>query len=1008
VIVDVEATTSVREAEVTAQRRMIERAQERFSLLPERLAANGSYGDARNLLWLVDDRAIEVLHRSTVAAQPHARPSPWPSKHCACFAYAAKLVTYGLHSARFLIVPVFDAPLELLTLLGHSGVSAGIKAAMTRSAGARVYRCALQVNPFDYCIRHAKDQVFDNEEQYNASMVAAAIRAGVEVVAVTDHFRVSSSSAIIAAFEEAGIAVFPGFEANSSEGIHLLCLFAPGTPLNDLERHIGACSLADANATSPQSTKSCEQLLETVAELGGLSIAAHVSSAAGLLSTLSGQSRARAWKSEHLAAAALPGAPDEAPQNHRDIIRNKDQAAKRHRPLCIINAGDVCAPEDFADPRSTTLIKMTTISLEGLRQGFLDWESRIRLNSDNEDGEHTEIVAVAWQGGLLDGQSLRLNSGLNVLVGGRGAGKSTMIESLRYAFDLLPKGQEAIRSHQSIIKSVLGTASTVSVLLRSPRPSPQHYLIERIYGQRPTVRDQSGKLLPDVAPGDLVGSVEIFGQHEISELTRHPDKLAEILRRFTGPATDTSAQRVEFREKLERSRSAILSELAEIDRIDDALAALPGLQENLKRFATAGLETKLAEKTSIDTEGRVFDAARKVVDELDDIYTQLEPEENRPSLLPASDGGLPNRSLLEPLDKIVADLDRARARAAQYLSAVSERLKGRIDEVEAAWQPLKTAADTRYLATVKELEADGHDPKKFVAIKGQVEALKPKEAEQSRRMDALGHIEEERRTLLLGWEQFKAQDFRDLERAARRVSKRLANRVRVRVQQNSDLGGLEAVFRTRIAGNINQPLERLRARDSLGLSDLAQHVRQGAQTLVKEYGFSQSGAEKVAQGGRALALEIEECELPAEAIVELNVGSRAVPNWKALEDLSTGQKATAVLLLLLLELDAPLIVDQPEDDLDNRFIADSIVPAMRDEKRRRQFIFSSHNANIPVLGDAEQIVGLTPIVDGGLERTVLSDDLCGSIDVAAIKELVKDVLEGGQKAFTTRREKYGF
>lgn len=530
-------------------------------------------------------------------------------------------------------MPHEDPPTELLTLLGHSAVGEGIKAAMSRAAGARFYRCALQVNPFEYCVRHSKAPEFTNEADYNAAMVAKAAASGVKVVAVTDHFRVSGSASLMTAFEQAGIVVFPGFEANSSEGIHLLCLFPPSTPLADLERHIGACGLTDSGAASPQSSKSVEQLLEQVAELGGLSIAAHVSSAAGLLSTLSGQSRARAWKSEHLAAAALPGAPDDAPQNHRDIIRNKDEAAKRTRPLCIINANDVCRPEDFADARSTTFIKMTAVSLEGLRQGFLDWESRVRLNSDDEDGEHTEVVAVAWEGGLLDKQSLRLSNGLNVLVGGRGAGKSTMIESLRYAFDLTPKGQEAIRSHQSITKGVLGTGSTVSVLLRSPRPSPQYYLVERIYGQRPTVRDQSGNVLADVAPIDLIGSVEIFGQHEISELTRHPDKLAEILRRFTGPAADTSDRRAEFRDRLQRSRSAILAELTEIGRIDDALAALPALRENLKRFASAGLEAKLAEKTSIDAEARVFDAARHAANELEETATHLELTEDRLSLL---------------------------------------------------------------------------------------------------------------------------------------------------------------------------------------------------------------------------------------------------------------------------------------------------------------------------------------------------------------------------------------
>lgn len=899
-------------------------------------------------------------------------------------------------------------PDELLTLLGHAGVSDGIKAAMNRPAGARFYRCALQVNPFEYGTRHAKESGFTTEAQYNGAMVGAAKRAGVEVVAVTDHFRVSSSASLIEAFEQAGIAVFPGFEANSSEGIHLLCLFSPRTLITDMERHIGACSLADSGATSPQSKLSFEQLLEQVASLGGLSIAAHVSSASGLLSVLSGQSRARAWKSEHLVAAALPGAPQEAPEGHRNIILNKDATTKRARPLCIINANDVFSPDGFSDPRSTTLIKMTDVSLEGLRQGFLDWESRVRLSSDAPDLDHTEVVAIAWAGGLFDGQALRLNSGLNVLVGGRGAGKSTMIESLRYVFDLGPKGKEAIRAHQAITKDVLGTGSSVSVLLRSPRPSPQFYLVERIYGQRPTVRDQTGSVLSNVMPSDVIGSVEIFGQHEISELTRQPDKLAEILRRFTGPATDTSEQRAGFRERLERSRSAILSELSETGHIDEALAALPALLENLKRFAAAGLESKLAEKTGIDTEARVFEAAYQTVDDLAETGTSLEPSDDRPPLLPPDDTPLPNRELLQSMEGVLDEVDRAKARAAGYLEAVSARAKSKVDAIKAAWDPLESAANERYLATVTELEAEGHDPRKFVAIKGQVEALRPKEADRDKRAEKLKGLETARKTLLVEWEQFKAKDFRELEQAARKVSGRLKGRVRVRVQRNKELGSLEAVLRARVTGNIAQPLERLRTQEALGLSDLADNIRQGAQSLVRTYGFSQLGAEKVAEGGSALALEVEECELPAEAIVELNVGTKGNQNWKALDDLSTGQKATAVLLLLLLESDAPLIVDQPEDDLDNRFIADSIVPAMRSEKRKRQFILSSHNANIPVLGDAEQIVGLTPTVDGGLERTTIEDSLCGSIDVKTIKELVKDVLEGGQQAFTTRRAKYGF
>ncbi len=96
-------------------------------------------------------------------------------------------------------------------------------------------------------------------------------------------------------------------------------------------------------------------------------------------------------------------------------------------------------------------------------------------------------------------------------------------------------------------------------------------------------------------------------------------------------------------------------------------------------------------------------------------------------------------------------------------------------------------------------------------------------------------------------------------------------------------------------------------------------------------------------------------------------------------------------MLLFLESKAPLVVDQPEDDLDNRFISDGVVPKMREEKQQRQFIFATHNANIPVLGDAELIVGLSAFGDAGQGKARLSSEHMGSIDTHPVCELVEEV-----------------
>lgn len=896
---------------------------------------------------------------------------------------------------------------ELTALIGHGSVSPSIGEALRLPSGARFYKCALQVNPYAYTVRHSKPSDHQSEADYNAAMVAACLQNGVEVVGITDHFRVATSETLAQALLAAGIHVLLGFEASSSDGVHLLCLFPSPTTIAELERTIGACGVTDLQAESPQSDQSCEELLRSIPKRGGIVIAAHACSANGLL-MLKGQTRSRVWCASELLAIAIAGARGDVPEAHRNIVANKDQEHKRPRTIAAINANDVSAPQSLSDASATTWIKMATPSVEGLRQAFLDWESRIRLNSDPKPKAHTEIIAVSWEGGLLDGQRLRLNESLNVLVGGRGAGKSTLIESLRYAFDLPPKGEEAKRTHENMIKNVLGQGATIHVLVRSPLPSPQHYLIERNYGSRPRVRDQSGGLLQNITPREVMGNLEVYGQHEISELTRFPEKLAQLLRRFTEPTATTTVAKGQLRDELERSRTSIGSEAAEIGRVEEALAALPALTEHLKRFAAAGLEAKLKDKDLIDKEALFFEQAEQMAADAKELADDAVAAAPSVAIVGDAAADLPNAGMVGKLDAVQSRLQQKIEAAGKGITAAAEEAAGAIKALKEEWAPKQKAADEQYQKTFRELKAAGHDAAKYVTYKNQVERLKPKQAELKTRQTTLDGLKKARRELLAKWDDAKAEDFRELQRAAKKVSKRLKDRVRVNVRTSAGMDQVEAVLRKHCSGNISQAIERLKATPDLSLTDLGETILAGAQALVQKYKFSQASAERIAQGGSSLALEVEECELPAEAVLELNVGSDQVASWKELDQLSTGQKATAVLLLLLLESDAPLLVDQPEDDLDNRFIAECIVPTMREEKQKRQFIFSSHNANIPVLGDAEQIVGLAPVVDGGIEHATIPSDLCGSIDTPSVKEMVKELLEGGQEAFEFRKQKYGF
>jgi hypothetical protein len=222
---------------------------------------------------------------------------------------------------------------------------------------------------------------------------------------------------------------------------------------------------------------------------------------------------------------------------------------------------------------------------------------------------------------------------------------------------------------------------------------------------------------------------------------------------------------------------------------------------------------------------------------------------------------------------------------------------------------------------------------------------------------------------------------------------------------------LEKLLRDAVGGKLKETLDALsaKARTEISLTELASAWRAGKTELARRFSIPPAQADRMAQSAPEVPMLIEELDLPPTTTLSLNTAAAGNPaQWQTLEQLSTGQKATAVLLLLLLDSDAPLIIDQPEDDLDNRFITESIVPKMRQEKRRRQFLFSTHNANIPVLGDAELIAGLSTVSDGGFAHGQILPEHLGSIDSSAVRRLAEEILEGGEAAFEMRRAKYGF
>ena len=260
-----------------------------------------------------------------------------------------------------------------------------LSAAAAETAGARFLKADLQVHtPADPRFeprQSASDQATRTE--LARTYVKAAQDRGIELLGITEHNDVSWIDELRYAATGLGILLLPGFEVESSEGIHVLCLFDPGTKVVDLEDTLARLGLTKEKRTQQKrlelrSDKDFASLVDFVqTDCDGICIAAHMDSDKGLLNFGSGGARADRWKSKGLLAGQISRLPEELHEGTRRIVENDDPSYRRDRRLACILTSDARSMEDIGT--QATWIKLDRVGVAGLRQAFLDPESRVSL-----------------------------------------------------------------------------------------------------------------------------------------------------------------------------------------------------------------------------------------------------------------------------------------------------------------------------------------------------------------------------------------------------------------------------------------------------------------------------------------------------------------------------------------------------------------------------------------------------------------------------------------------------
>jgi hypothetical protein len=151
-------------------------------------------------------------------------------------------------------------------------------------------------------------------------------------------------------------------------------------------------------------------------------------------------------------------------------------------------------------------------------------------------------------------------------------------------------------------------------------------------------------------------------------------------------------------------------------------------------------------------------------------------------------------------------------------------------------------------------------------------------------------------------------------------------------------------------------------------------------------------------GGKSLLSILELSQIPWDDEVSISL------NGKPVASCSPGQRSSAMLPLIMLAEKSPLVIDQPEDNLDNRLVGGILSDVLAERKEQRQIITCTHSPNIVVLGDSEQVIPLDPESDS---KGRIGPSSCGSIDNDDIISTIILTMEGGEDAFKTRSARYG-
>lgn len=861
----------------------------------------------------------------------------------------------------------------------------------------------------DFHLHTKEDSEFSYNDDVNyfaKNYIDQLKKEDIRVGVITNHnkFALSEFKELRKNAKKEEIYLIPGVEFSISDGatgLHILIVFSDEwiynpENINYIEQFLNISFIGIPNPSTPPYPNSNHSLQDTYKTLNTFNkdyffVLAHVDDGNGLFTELKGRNLESFIKSESFEKKVLGLQKMRSLDNQNritELIKDKKRIPafiegtdNAQEGISGLGNGNVVKGDT-----QKTFLKLGAFNFEAIKYALLD--EKFRQSKSLAPPINGYIKSISFTGGKMDSKTIHLNHSMNNLIGIRGSGKSSILEAIRYALDieLSEKENEDYPYKNGIVNALLGSGGKITCVMIDDQGN--EYITEKILGDRTNIY-KNEELQLGLKPSAIVKKPIYYGQKDLSKIG---DSLSteNLLNKLIGDRL------INKKREVEEKNQDVLRIIDEIKKINSKIARKPEFEAKqaelilkIQVFKDNEIDKKLEKQISFNKDAnfikRVNEFEGNIIVALDDFIN--EHNSGFESLKHYK-----SKENIDDLDKIFFSLMSFKG-IFDSLSEIKNKLLDKNKEFN--------GLDDRFTIKYNELKEEFSKIKReinlpniqaddYVKYTKDLDLTKAQLSELVKLSNKKEQLQIQLRQILVALKGLWHKEFEIIQEEIKKV-----NDDQDSVKINVDFKGNKEDFKTYLKENLRG-------------SNLREN---NIQAIVDNYADLISVYTDLSLDNSNVRSNLSDNQLHTfKEYFNSNIGAfltYRIPDkfeimyrGRSLNEHSLGQRASALIIFLLTLKDSDLIIiDQPEDDLDNQTIYNDVIKVLKELKNTSQFIFATHNPNVPVLGDCEQIISCN------YDSNSIDVNM-GSIDDETIRQEIVNIMEGGEEAFNNRKRIY--